>query len=42
VLKKGFDESGASVYLRQKGYEDARVQKIRPDIEDCFMALMKQ
>ena len=42
VLKKGFDESGAAVYLRQKGYDDARVQKIRPDIEDCFMALMKQ
>lgn len=42
VLKKGFDESGASVYLRQKGYDDARVQKIRPDIEDCFMALMKR
>ena len=42
VLKKGFDESGVAVYLRQKGYDDARVQKIRPDIEDCFMALMKQ
>lgn len=42
VLKQGYDESGAGVYLREKGYEDARVQKIRPDIEDCFMSLMKQ
>ena len=42
VLKNGFDEPGAAAYLAQKGYEDARLQTIRPDIEDCFMALMKQ
>jgi ABC-2 type transport system ATP-binding protein len=42
VLKKGSDETNTISYLKQKGYEDARVQKIRPDIEDVFMALMKQ
>jgi hypothetical protein len=42
VLKKGYDEPGAVAYLEQKGYDDARVQKIRPDIEDCFIARMRQ
>jgi ABC-2 type transport system ATP-binding protein len=42
VLKKGYDEPGAVAYLEQNGYDDARVQKIRPDIEDCFIARMRQ
>jgi ABC-2 type transport system ATP-binding protein len=42
VLKKGADENNVKVYMKQKGYEDATVQNIRPDIEDVFMALMKQ
>jgi ABC-2 type transport system ATP-binding protein len=41
VLKKGSDEANARLYLQQKGYDDLRMQKIRPDIEDCFMARMK-
>jgi ABC-type multidrug transport system ATPase subunit len=42
VLKKGANETNAKTYLQQKGYTEASVQKIRPDIEDVFMALMKQ
>lgn len=42
VLKKEYDETGALAYLKQKGYDDVRVQKIRPDIEDCFIARMRQ
>jgi ABC-2 type transport system ATP-binding protein len=42
VLKKSADEANIISYLEQKGYNDARVQKIKPDIEDVFMALMKQ
>lgn len=40
VLKKGEGEASARLYLQQKGYEDLHMQKIRPDIEDCFMARM--
>jgi ABC-2 type transport system ATP-binding protein len=41
VLKKGVDEANAKLYLQQKGYAGLHMQKIRPDIEDCFMARMK-
>ena len=42
VLKKGENETGARAYLQQKGYEDLRLQTIRPDIEDCFMERMRE
>lgn len=41
VLKKETSEAQARLYLQQKGYDDLRMQKIRPDIEDCFMARMR-
>jgi ABC-2 type transport system ATP-binding protein len=42
VLKKGVDETSAKIYLQQKGYDDLQMQKIKPDIEDCFIARMSE
>jgi ABC-type multidrug transport system ATPase subunit len=42
VLKEGYTETNVTDYLHEKGNDPVRVEKIRPDIEDCFMALMKQ
>ena len=42
VLKEGYTETNITDYLHEKGNDPVRVEKIRPDIEDCFMALMKQ
>ena len=40
VMKKGFNEEDLKNYL-QKTNEDLVIKKAEPDIEDCFMALMK-
>jgi len=40
VMKEGFSEEGLKSYL-QKTNEDLAIKKAEPDIEDCFMALMK-
>ncbi|MEO8405177.1 MAG: ABC transporter ATP-binding protein [Chitinophagaceae bacterium] len=41
VLKEGNSENELKNYLAGKGWKDIEMKKITPDIEDCFMALMK-
>jgi ABC-2 type transport system ATP-binding protein len=41
VLKQAAQEKQLREYLATKGYSDIEIKSIRPDIEDCFMALMK-
>jgi ABC-2 type transport system ATP-binding protein len=41
VLKEAAQEKELKEYLVSKGYSDIDIKNIRPDIEDCFMALMK-
>ena len=40
VMKRDFSEEGLKNYL-QKTNQDLTVKRAEPDIEDCFMALMK-
>jgi ABC-2 type transport system ATP-binding protein len=42
VLKNGYTAKTVSDYLQQHQYVQPDVQTIRADIEDCFIALMKQ
>lgn len=42
VLKEGVGEAEVKKYLTDKGWQNAEIRKIVPDIEDCFMALMKE
>jgi hypothetical protein len=35
------DANGLLPYLKSKGLEDARLEKITPGIEDCFIHLLK-
>ena len=42
VLKNGYTAEKVSDYLQQHDYEQVDVLTIRADIEDCFIALMKQ
>ncbi|WP_276484549.1 ABC transporter ATP-binding protein [Paraflavitalea pollutisoli] len=41
VMQPGYDEAALRNYLGQKGHEDIEIHSIEPDIEDCFMDLMK-
>lgn len=41
VLKEQGGETGLEKYLAAKSYTNIEIKKIRPDIEDCFIALMK-
>lgn len=41
VLKEGTEPAVLENYLRQRGYGPVTITTIRPDIEDCFMALMR-
>ncbi|WP_347158804.1 ABC transporter ATP-binding protein [Pontibacter chitinilyticus] len=41
VLKPETTEQDLKVYLQQKGHAQLEVQPIQPNIEDCFMDLMK-
>jgi hypothetical protein len=41
VLKEAAQEKELREYLAAKGYSDLEIKNTRPDIEDCFMALMK-
>lgn len=41
VMKAGYDEHRLNSYLQQQGHTDVEVKTIEPDIEDCFMDLMK-
>lgn len=42
VMKNGFDEEKFDSYLKQKSFGELEIIKIQPDIEDCFIALMKE
>lgn len=41
ILNDASRENELREYLKAKGYADAEIRNIKPDIEDCFMALMK-
>lgn len=41
VLKAGTAERELQDYLQQKGHESLELQPIKPNVEDCFIALMK-
>jgi ABC-type multidrug transport system ATPase subunit len=41
VMKAGYDKGRLDNELRQQGQEGLEVKEIGPDIEDCFMDLMK-
>ncbi|MEO5562001.1 MAG: ABC transporter ATP-binding protein [Chitinophagaceae bacterium] len=41
ILKKGEKEEELKSYLAKRSHSNLEIKKIRPDIEDCFMALMK-
>jgi len=41
VMKAGYDKNKLASYLQQQGHAGVEVKEIEPDIEDCFMDLMK-
>jgi ABC-2 type transport system ATP-binding protein len=41
VMKAGYDKGRLTAYLQQQGHGSVEVKEIEPDIEDCFMDLMK-
>jgi len=41
VMKKNFDEESLKNYLLQRSNKEIELKRTEPDIEDCFMALMK-
>jgi len=41
VMKENFSEEALKNYLVQQSNDEIRLKKTEPDIEDCFMALMK-
>ena len=42
VLKNGYAATSITNYLQQQGYQQPDIKTIRADIEDCFIALMKE
>lgn len=42
VLKNGFSANAVQQYLQQHNYHQPEVKTVRADIEDCFIALMKE
>ncbi|MFD2247455.1 ABC transporter ATP-binding protein [Pontibacter ruber] len=41
VLKPETTEQGLYAYLQQKGHTETKLQQVEPNVEDCFIALMK-
>ncbi|HEV8282747.1 MAG TPA: ABC transporter ATP-binding protein [Chitinophagaceae bacterium] len=41
VMKNGFSEGAFKDFLLQRSNQDLKLKRAEPDIEDCFMALMK-
>src|SRR4051794_25522568 len=41
VMKEGYHEEKLKRYLEQKGHKEIEVKEVQPNIEDCFMQLMK-
>jgi ABC-2 type transport system ATP-binding protein len=42
VMRKEDQREALKNYLRQRSYEDLEVVPVKPDIEDCFIDLMKE
>lgn len=42
VMRPAYDEARLRQYLQQQGHRTIEINKIEPDIEDCFMDLMKK
>src|SRR5688500_1110170 len=42
VLKDHYDEPSLRNYLQGKGHDALSIQAVKPNIEDCFLHLMKQ
>jgi ABC-type multidrug transport system ATPase subunit len=42
VMINGFSEDNLRQYLSQREHEGVDLRTVKPDIEDCFIALMKQ
>jgi ABC-2 type transport system ATP-binding protein len=41
IMKDGYNEEELKQYLEEKGHKQIAVKKTNPNIEDCFMQLMK-
>jgi ABC-2 type transport system ATP-binding protein len=41
VMKDGYSKEKLKQYLEQKGHKEIEVDEAKPNIEDCFMQLMK-
>ena len=41
VMNPGYREEELDVFLKEKGNKELEVREVKPDIEDCFIALMK-
>jgi ABC-type multidrug transport system ATPase subunit len=41
VMKKAFNQEKLQQYLWQKGHRQLIIQEVQPNIEDCFLQLMK-
>ncbi len=41
VMKKDFDKNKLTDYLEQQQFEELQMATVQPDIEDCFIGLMK-
>lgn len=42
ILKEGYDETGFRQFLENRGHSQLEVRPVEPNIEDCFMHLMKK
>ncbi|MES1218875.1 MAG: ABC transporter ATP-binding protein [Bacteroidota bacterium] len=42
VMKQGFNEERLKNYLQQQSFQQVEIKPVQPDIEDCFIALMKE
>jgi hypothetical protein len=41
TMKDGYNEEKLKQYLEQKSHEEIKITEVKPNIEDCFMQLMK-
>jgi drug efflux transport system ATP-binding protein len=42
VMKNDFSEEKLRSYLQQQSFREPEIKRVTPDIEDCFIALMKE
>jgi hypothetical protein len=41
-MKEGFNEDSLRKFLEDKGHKNLEMHSVQPNIEDCFLHLMKQ